>query len=412
MALCLFALNFSFGVPRSLASTRPEWLQNATIKGFLATYNWASFNHYFSEITQHTTSVGGGLFLGAKIYDGFGFGIEPIYQSGLGLNSNNPDLVSPTLGPTVHALGQAYLQYQANKISATLGNQQLPDAPWNNSLIGYRLLPITYQGLSVVAQPTSALTIHALRMYRWRYYNQSDYNSRTAYTFYLPQAQNSSPGFLAVGMDYSGALGGAGHNIQDKSRAWIYDYYRYAQLYMLQSVNTFGAGGLRKVLGLQWMHASSSDGYLGKVNADLYGIEAGLANGAGKLMLSYDYLPAHANSFNYGGLVTPYDTITASGPIFAQPILFSTQDFGSGEAYGANLDVYKVKNLFAQLRYTYLHMRKSAQYTNYRETNLILSYAVPQVHGLNVSDIFSYGQEKGLSHPNFYQNRLMLAYRF
>lgn len=397
--------------PLCANAAEPQWLKDSTVKGFVSMYNWTSVNHYFSPYDQYTFSVGGGLFLGTPQYDGFSLAIEPMGQSGLGTHASNPNLVSPTLGPSFSTLGQAYIQYKKYGIDAKVGDMELNHTPWNGSDVGYRILPITFQGLSFDYSPGYGLKFYAARMYKWRYFNQEHYNRETAYSIYLPEDKKKSDGLLSIGLKYKGKIPGLKF-VKTNSEIWFYNYYQYNRLYMAQSINTIGSGNYKGIFGVQFMHAGKNTGFLGNVNAQLYGAEAGVKNGFGKLLVAYDFLPAHPNSFNYGGLATPYDTITDSGPFFAQPVMSSTQDFGSGTAAGIKLDFYGIPHLFTQLRYTYLHMRTTAIYTNYNEYNLILSYKIPSVKGLSITDIGSYANEHPSEIANFYQNRLMVVYKF
>jgi hypothetical protein len=405
------AVSLSTAAPSVYAKSEPSWLNQAEIKGFVSAYDWTSINHYFSPYDQYTLSVGGGLFLGTPYIDGFRAAVEPMGQSGLGTHASNPNLVSPTLGPSFTTLGQAFLQYKDYGLNARVGYMELNDQPWAASDVGYRILPITFEGVALDYHLTKHVALYGTRIFRWRYFNQANYNRETAYSIYLPPDRKSSSGFMSVGLKYKGTVDKQ-IGWKTNSELWFYNYYQYARMYMAQSVNTFDVGSINPILGVQFMHSGKSNGFLGNVNAQLYGIEAGAKNGFGKLLLAYDYLPGHATSFNYGGLATPYDTITDSGPIFAQPVMTSTQDLGSGSAATIKLDYYGVPHLFTQLRYTYLHMRTSPVFQIYREYNIILSYSPVWAKGFNITDIASYANESNQSHPNFYQNRLMFVYNF
>lgn len=400
----------SFASSQYAYSSEPQWLKDSTIKGFVSAYDWTSINHYFSPYDQYTFSVGGGLFLATPKYKGFRIAVEPMFQSGLGTHAKNPNLVSPTLGPSYSTMGQAYLQYADYGINAKVGYVELNDQPWAGSDIGYRILPITFQGVSLEYHPLNNLTFYSARIIKWRYNNQSIYNKETAYSFYLPDDRKDSSGFLDIGMRYKGPI--VSNWLKTNSELWFYNFYQYARLYMAQSVNTLGTGNYKGLFGLQFMRSGKNNGFLGNVNSQLYGAEIGLKGSVWKAIIGYDFLPSHSNSFNYGGLATPYDTVTDSGPFFAQPVMSSTQDFGSGTAAGMKVDYYGIKNLFIQMRYTHLHMRTTPVYVNYNEYNLILSYNIPAVKGLNLTDIASYANEHPASNPNFYQNRLMLVYKF
>lgn len=406
MAACICGTQ----LPAAQAS-EPSWLQGATVKGFVSAYDWTSINHYFSGYDQYTFAVGGGIFLETPKYDGFSLAIEPLVQSGLGMFPTNSNLRSPSLGNNITSLGQAYIGYNNYGINAKVGNVELNHTPWNGSNIGYRILPIVYQGASVNYAATKNLKFYAARITRWQYYTQSQYDKRTAYSIYLPEAGKDSSGFLSLGTKYKGKVLGSNY-LKTNSELWYYNYYQYDRLYLAQSVNTIGNGAYKVILGAQFMHAGKNNGFLGNVNSQLYGGELGVKNSSSKVELVYDYIPSHPGSFNYGGLVTPYNTITSSGPIFAQPVVSSTQDFGAGTAMGLKFDYYGVKHLFAQLRYTYLHMRTAPAYNKYSEYDLILSYNFPEVKGLNLTDIGAIINEEPNAKPNFYENRLMLVYDF
>lgn len=388
-------------------------LSGGTVKGFLSAYNWTSINHYFSGVDQHTFAVGGGLFLATPSYYGFSVAVEPLFQSGLGTHNSNQNLVSPTLGPSFATIGQAYLQFRDSLVTAKVGDMELDNAPWANSDIGYRILPITYQGASLSLTPSKNVHIYLRRITKWRYFNQSTYNAETAYSFYLPRARRPSAGFLETGVNY------VGHPINRRglktnSELWYYDFYQYDRLVVAQSVNTLPLSHHYAAdIGVQAMDSRKSQGLVGHVESQAYGAEFGFSASSYKILGGYDYLPAHLGAFNNGGLVTPYDTITDSGPFFAQPIMSSTQDFGSGSASSIRLDYYGIPGLFTQIRYTYLDMTKGGPTQSYGEWNLLASYKIPYVKGLGVTDILSYAKTGAvLPRTRFYQNRLMLIYSF
>lgn len=407
---CILCLS---GLPQMSWATTPAWLRGSTIKGFIASYDWTSVNNQFSKYNQYTLTEGGGLFLGTPTYKGFSLAIEPLVQTGLGLHASNPNHVSRTLGPSVTAIGQAYIKYENDGMNIKAGDFILRSSPWSNSAIGIRLLPITYQGVHVKFSLINGLNFYASRIFKFRYVNQSHYNRGTIYSTYIPSILNkSSAGFLSVGVKYKGEPLNT-PNFKTNDVFWFWNYYQYARMYLAQSTNSIDIGNSKGFLGVQLMHAGKQSGYLGSVNAQLYGGEAGLEYSPMKIMFTYDYLPPHPGTFNYGGLVTPYNTITDSGPIFTQPITDSTEDFGSGSAYGVHVDYTGIKNLFTQLRFIYLHMRTTQVYSNFREVSLITSYKFTDIKGLHLTNIVNYASKlPGSSVPYFFQNRLMLIYSF
>lgn len=391
----------------------PAWLKGWTVKGFAAAYDWTSINNQFSTTNQYTLTEGGGLFIGSPSYGGFSLGVEPIFQTGLGLHPRNAHEVSRTLGPSVGALGQAYVQYHDYGLTVKAGDFMTSSSPWSSSSIGIRLLPITFQGVHLKFRATRHLQLYASRVFRYRYVNQSLYNAGTIYTTYLPGLiGRTSSGYTSAGLNYANRIPRA-DGLRTKDSLWAWDYYQYARVYLAQTVDSVRLGHAEGIAGLQVMDAGKQHGYLGRVNAQVYGAEAGVAYKPFKLVVSDDYLPAHPNAFRYGGLVAPYNSITDSGPMFSQPITNSTEDFGSGSAYAIHLDYLGIPRLFTQIRFVDLHMRTTPVYSNYHEVSLLVAYKLKGVKGLSIKNIANYATEHpGHGMPGFFQNRIMLVYAF
>ena len=199
----MLAMATTVAAMQSAAAQTPSWLRGWTIKGFAAAYNWTSINNQFSTANQYTLTEGGGLFLGSPSYRGFSLGVEPIFQTGLGLHPNNPSEVSRTLGPSVGALGQAYVQYHGYGFTVKGGDFITTSSPWSSSSVGIRLLPITFQGIHVKFRASRHLHLYASRVFLYRYVNESRYNAGTIYTTYLPAlAGRTSSGYISAGLNY------------------------------------------------------------------------------------------------------------------------------------------------------------------------------------------------------------------
>ena len=412
-AVAVLSIITAVAAMQSAVAKTPAWLQGWTIKGFAAAYDWTSINNQFSKVNQYTLTEGGGLFIGSPSYRGFSLAVEPIFQTGLGLHPSNPKNVSRTLGPSVAALGQAYIQYRGYGFTVKGGDFITTSSPWSSSSVGIRLLPITYQGVHVKFRASRHLHIYASRVVRYRYVNESRYNAGTIYTTYLPGlAGRTSSGYMSAGLNYERRIPRA-DELDTKDSVWAWDYYQYARLYLAQTVDSAKLGPATGIVGVQVMDAKKQSGYLGRVDAQVYGAEVGAAYRPFKLVLADDYLPAHPNAFNYGGLATPYNTITDSGPMFSQPITDSTEDFGSGSAYSVHLDYLGIPRLFTQIRFVDLHMRTTPVYSNFREVSLLVSYKLKAVKGLNITNIANYATEyPNRNLPGFFQNRIMLVYTF
>lgn len=411
--IAVFAVVTTLTAMQSASAKTPIWLPGWTINGFAAAYDWASINNQFSSDNQYTLTEGGGLFIGSPSYHGLSFAVEPIFQTGLGLHSNNPNAVSRTLGPDVGAFGQAYVEYHGYGLTVKGGDFITSSSPWSSSSVGIRLLPITFQGVHVKFRASRHLRVYASRVVRYRYLNESRYNAGTIYTTYLPALSGrTSSGYMSAGLNYERKVPSI-DGLDTKNSLWAWDYYQYARLYLAQTVDSVNLGHAKGIIGLQVMDAKKQRGYLGRVNSQLYGAELGAAYKSFKLVLGEDYLPPHPNSFNYGGLATPYNTITDSGPIFSQPITDSTEDYGSGSAFSVHVDYLGVPGLFTQIRFVNLHMRTTPVYSNYREVSLLVSYKLKAVKGLSITNIANYATDGAYAQSSgFFQNRIMLVYSF
>ena len=210
----------------------------STIKWFIASYDWTSVNNQFSKYNQYTLTEGGGLFLGTPTYDGFSIAVAPLMQSGLGLHASNPNHVSRTLGPSVTALDQAYIKYHNYGTTFKVGDFELQNTPWNSSVMGIRLLPMTFQSVHIKTSPMIELTFYATRIFCFRYVNQSRYNRGTVYSTYKPSILDREySGFLSVGADYNGRTPGD-PEIKSNDSLWFWNYYQYARLYLAQFINS------------------------------------------------------------------------------------------------------------------------------------------------------------------------------
>lgn len=394
------------------ANAEDSWLSESTIGGFLSAYYWTNIRHHFTIYNQNELSIGGGIYIKTPKFYGFSATVEPLSQSNLGIQAENQNYVSPSLGPTYTTLGQANIEYTTpNDLFKVKAGDMKLDSPWNNSDTGFSLLPQTFQGVEALISPTKDIKLTLARIFKYRSWYSGTYGNYTRYSAYLNLPNNgNTSGFTMAGISYNADVN---NYIKTSNSIWFYDYYQYARTYTAQTVDSLTQGTIKPIIGLQFMDSQKKSGNLGKVNSQVYGAELGIKYRNFKFLAGGDYLPSHKNSFNYGGLVVPYDSITSSGPLFGQALIFSTEGFGSGTAGTVRMDYTGIKNLFIQLRYTNLHMRNTESYTSYNEYNAIFNYNIKSIKGLSVTDIMGYGIiTPGQQRSSFYVNRLNITYNF
>ncbi|HET7315640.1 MAG TPA: hypothetical protein VFJ08_14925, partial [Salinisphaera sp.] len=121
-----------------------------------------------------------------------------------------------------------------------------------------------------------------------------------------------------------------------------------------------------------------------------------------------------SGTFLNGALVTPYATQEASGPLFAQPFLTSTQDLGSGNAYAVEIKGSPVDHTFLGARYSYMDLKPTHESRSIGQSEYLV-YAIYHfqgaLEGLSIQDFFAYQTQKTAS-VDFFENRLKLQYSF
>jgi hypothetical protein len=171
-------------------------------------------------------------------------------------------------------------------------------------------------------------------------------------------------------------------------------------------------GSFRPYVGAQVAIEGGSAGLLGDVHSQVYGLQLGVKHNSIDANLDYDYTRPDAHSYLNGALVTPYAHNIASGPLFAQPFITSTQDLGSGAAYGVEVSGNPTQALTLGAGYSFMHLI-STPGTPYLDQSEYLVYAMynfsGRLKGWNVTDFFAY-QTSPAKSSQFFQNRLQIQY--
>jgi hypothetical protein len=130
------------------------------------------------------------------------------------------------------------------------------------------------------------------------------------------------------------------------------------------------------------------------------------------LSFGYDYIKPHGGSYLNGALVTPYAHYVASGPLFAQPFLSSTQDLGAGSAFAIDLNGAPTSNLFVGFRYSFMDLKNSPGAASLDQSEYLV-YAIytlgGKLKGFSIADFLAYDSSPTYK-TKFVQNRLTLQY--
>ncbi|HTJ94776.1 MAG TPA: OprD family outer membrane porin [Pararobbsia sp.] len=387
-----------------------DWFTKGQFSGDLRTIYFSTHNNFFSRTSQDTISYGGGLeYTTARLY-GFSLGVSGYLQRGIN-HSDDPGKVDSYLGPNLTAMGEAYVRWEGDKFTFTAGNQAI-DVPFA-STYDWRMAPQLFQGFSArYGDDDNYVT--ALKMFRFKSYIDDSFTKRTTYNVEVDP-------FSTIGSDETNGFWGIGGQHKWKispvvltGQAWYFTYQDYAKLAYLEGQALDDAASWKPFVGAQYFH-ENGDGreLLGNVNSQVYGLQLGLKHNSMTATLGYDYIAPHSNSFLNGSLVTPYAHNVASGPLFAQPFLSSTQDLGSGNAYAIDINGAPMGHWFIGARYSYMDLKPAADTPSIDQSEYLV-YAIynfdGKLKGLSIADFFAIQTQPGK--PTFLQNRLTLEYAF
>lgn len=319
---------------------------------------YSTGNAFFADgVDRDTFSVGGRLgFTTAPLHGvslrASGYLQRNLVHAGAGRDRD--------LGRHLTAMGETWLHWQGKKLSLRAGNQRLDEVPFTSSF-DFRIVPQLYQGVRLhYGEGGNHFT--AVRMFRYKsridesFSRSTNYNRR--FSPYPPTAGDAASGGFW-------ALGGAGKRrfgtLDTSAQAWLIRYMDYADLYFAQAEVAASGDGLRPFVAMQFI-AQHEQGaaLLGPVDNRTWGLRLGLRGARISATLNHNHMPHRAGSFRNGVPATPYASYQASGPLFAQPYLTSTQDLGTGDAWSADLDVAATARLRWGARWSYMDVSAAA----------------------------------------------------
>lgn len=381
--------------------------------GDLRMLYYANHNAFFvHDADRNTASFGGMLGFTTAALDGFSVRLSAFAQQNFARSSRAKGF-NRDLGHDISALGEAYLQWQGHDLQARIGNQELKAPPFT-ATYDYRIIPEVYQGVKL-RYGNASRYLMAMRMFRFKSRISNSYTRTTNYNAsfspFPPNTTGRTDGFWAVG----GADSGNAGPTHLSGQAWFFNYKDYANMYYVDGSVARASGSIRPFVSAQFIRETDTGrALLGRVDNHTYGLRLGLKHNSLTATLNYDRMPHQADTFLNGSLVTPYATEEASGPLFAQPFLTSTQDLGSGNAYSIEVKGSPLKNTFGGVRYSYMdlvpaHGARSIGQSEYQIFGLY--HFQGSLKGLSLIDLFAYQTQKTAS-VDYWENRLGLQYAF
>lgn len=408
--VALLVMPSAFAAGNDGAATLPSWL--SVFDGHIRVYEF----HRFHNGNLDSPSVRGAFASSAKLFAqtkslfGFSTGLGLYGVSNFGL-SPQPARRDGSLmgdGDSFATPAEAFLQYRHSIFQARLGNQLL-DTPWvwgSDS----RVIPAAYQGLTASLTPLKNLTIEAGYIERWKNRTEADFNTTNLYNV-------TAPDFWYGGAVYGMKFGASNLKLQ----GWFYRFTDIANLTYVQADYRYHTGGrFDPVAALQFAHESDTGtALLGKVSAQVWGAEAGMAVGPGTYTIAYDVVPSDAGAFENGNIVSPYTHSYATDPLFTTSM---TQGLADQTTSG---HAWKIKGVYwlggnrawrfiaSYARYSQSQFLKTDQAGNPYEVDMDATYFFRNgpFKGFSIRDrlgIFSYSGEQA----TFVYNRLQFQYDF
>ncbi len=413
------AIGLGFGLTLPLAFAGGTGSSTLQLPSWLTTFNGRFRTYEFQRVhngnvdtppVKSALATLARLFIQTQSFHGVSAGLGLYGVSDMGLSPEVARRDTSLMGTrnTFATPGQAFLQYRWRSLTVRAGNQLL-HSPWV-SPSDSRIIPATYQALSVRVEPMKGFSLEAAYWERWRGWGTPNFTATNLYG-------EHTPGSWYAGGRYKGNIGRGHLDLQ----AWHYGFTDIAAMNYVQGSYTLGTGtGWSPVIGAQYAHETDSGtALLGRIDASVYGLLAGVKHGAGTYTLAYDKIPSHAGAFQNGNIVSPYSNPYNSGPLYTNSMTHGLiSQFTTGNAWkfkavywlGAGR-VWRLIGSYASYQQDqYLH---TSQTGNPWEVDFDATYFVRHgsFGGLSLRDRIGLFTYPGAPRPFIY-NRIQLQYDF
>ena len=312
------------------------------------------------------------------------------------------------------ALNQLYLEYQyKNIVQADVGWITINESPWlvPAAALGHIMPAASYQGAQVSVYAGDGWMLHAIAFNAAQLIGQSNftgmnfYNSPAGYgNGLIPEAPNSSSdGTVALGANYK-AL-----NNNLNVRLWGYSFQNYDNLLYADSsldmhVNKDVTFNVQGQLGNSTSNGSTN-GLTSSVGNPLYPqvnsdqISSNIAGAMASVTIDWAQIGAAVStmwgpedSFGHGQFVSPYTPAINTDPIFTNSWNYNNiaVDSATSQAIKAFTKfTFLDGNLWINPTYA-TYTNTSPMWNGTQEWDLMTSYSIPQVQGLNIFNVFIY----------------------
>jgi hypothetical protein len=201
---------------------------------------------------------------------------------------------------------------------------------------------LPFQGDSQPGDPDLKVFLARMSRYESRFSDEFTDTNRYGAGLHAadPAIPDTTPGFFSIGAQYQ-------YGIEPgdiMARAWFYQFFDYAALQYYEGGFQWRSDGARPFVTAQYTHESDSGAaFAGSVDANLYGLQAGLDFAGGDVALVGEWSPDDAGSFRNGGLLHPYTDFSAV--LYDDTMNDGLENLGPGHAFGVQGDLHLGKQL-------------------------------------------------------------------
>ncbi len=419
------------------AETLSQFFAKSHIDGQIRSYYFSRLYGTPNTVNAYAYSLAGRInIVTAPFLTGFRVGVSFYTANALGTQPGNPARIDKTLmgtSPSVNALGQAYLEYRDKWGTAKVGNQ-LVDTPWLNR-VGGRVIPVTYQGVTLEAHPISGLQLSALRIFRWKdrttgqfyrdnLYYPGHYAGDSLYggPNVLPASTPPTNGALAFGAQY--------HAYHAETAVWFYQFDQFANMFYWSGhyalpttfvLKPFVDAQFTREWGAGEAFANTGTTLFGQpgqgVNSTNWGIKTGIAFPHGSLWWGYDATELHAHALGGGAIISPYTVGYTADPLYVDSMIQGLVGVGPGHGWRVRAAYWVLPE---QVKLTAGYSQFTTYFSgNSNWTHFNVSY-FPQgmFRGLCLRDQVEVGNGgapglfPGSGQHSFVYNRVMMTYQF
>lgn len=332
------------------------------------------------------------------------------------------------------ALNQLYVEYQYdNIVQADVGWITISESPWlvPAAALGHIMPSASYQGAQVSVYTGGGWIVHGIAFNAAQLIGQSGftgmnfYNSPPGYgNGLIPNGANSSSsGTMALGANYK-AL-----NNNLNVRLWGYNFQNYSNLlYADSSLDLHATDKIKFNFQTQLGNSSgnsptnglTSSVGTGQVNSDQ--ISSNIAGAMASVTIDWAQIGAAMTtmwgpqgSFGNGQFVSPYTPAINTDPIFSNSWNYNNIAVNSATSQGVKAFTkftFLDGNLWINPTYA-TYTNTSPLWNGTQEYDLLTSYSIPQVKGLNIFNVFIYELMPAANpSPTLVSDQIVIGYTY